>query len=158
MSSCFVKFFATCCILFPAVSTAASIVGNWCPHGQPYTCYPPVQHDSETYICIDSSTITIATDETLKWVVNETHHFYEGGVTTGKSKPEQVSTTFSRDSNFQQPVYISTNYTGEVTQLHRFTIKDNRLILEFIQTPEDSDAPHLNQQTTYSLDRLRRSW
>jgi len=150
MSSRFVKFIASCLIIFPAASPAENIVGKWCPHGQPYTCYPPVQHDSDTYKCTESTAVVAATDETLEWVANETHHIYVDGVTTGTTKSEQVKITFSRDTKSQQAVYISTNYTGDVTQLHRFTVKDNQLILEFIQTPEDSDAPHLNQQTSYA--------
>lgn len=150
MSSYIEKFIIASLIIFPAASSSASLIGKWCPHGEPYTCYPPVQHDSDIYICTDSTTVVTASEETLDWVTNETHHYYTDGLTTGKTKAKQVRIIFSRDTDSQQLVYKSTYYTGDVTKLHRLTVKGNQLILEFIQTPDDSDAPHLKQQTAFA--------
>ncbi|KPJ93050.1 MAG: hypothetical protein AMJ55_08825 [Gammaproteobacteria bacterium SG8_15] len=62
----------TSMLTLTGVACAASIEGKWCQDGQPYTCYPPVQHDADTYICTNSTLVLNSTAESLEWVVSQT--------------------------------------------------------------------------------------
>jgi hypothetical protein len=136
--------------LFTAVSNAASIDGKWCQDGQSYTCYPPVQHDSDTYTCTDSTTVLNSSADSLEWVINQTHYYYAAGITTGNNKPEQVRLKFKRITDPLQNIYENTSHTEDETHVRRILAKNDSLLLELTHIPDDAKAPRLNQKFSYT--------
>ncbi|WP_455206765.1 hypothetical protein [Kaarinaea lacus] len=152
---------ASVALILPFISYAASIEGKWCQDGQPYTCYPPVQHDADTYICTNSTTITNNTSGSLEWVVNQTLHYYTDGLTNGKTKDNQVRFKFTRSDDALQVIYKNTTEIADATQERSLVIGDDSLNLELLQIPDDKDAPQLNQKTVYARcdnDKLKYSY
>jgi len=140
----------TSMLTLTGVACAASIEGKWCQDGQPYTCYPPVQHDADTYICTNSTLVLNSTAESLEWVVSQTHHSYAGGITTGNAEPKQVRLKFKRNSDPLQKVYENSIEVDHASEVRRLLVKDDALLLEYTEIPDDPKAPRLNQKIRYA--------
>ena len=122
------------------VANAASIEGQWCENGKPYTCYPPVTNQSDTYICTDSTVITKFSEKSLQWNVKETLHFYSDGFTNGKSKSRQYSRQFVHPADATGDIYEHREESDGSTRLYKLVTKDNEIDIVFEQIPNDSDA------------------
>jgi len=137
-------------VTFPVIVQAADIEGRWCEDGQPYFCYPPVQHDTDTYVCTDSITIINSTPNSLEWIIDRTVHYYTNGLTNGASMPEQVKLKFTRTGDTPQTTFKNTTQIANAIHERRLVQSGGKLDLEFIQLPVNEKAPRLNQKTTYA--------
>ena len=127
-----------------------NINGKWCQDGEPYICYPPVQYDSDTYVCTDSTIVNNASPNSLEWIINQTNHYYVGGITSGNSRPQQVRLTFNRSADPLQQSYENITHANDATQLRRLVVKDDSLLFELTQIPEDTKKPQLKEKTLYA--------
>ena len=146
------------CLLFIAIAFfvnvaqlagAASIEGQWCENGKPYTCYPPVTNQSDAYICTDSTVITKADAKSLQWNVKETLHFYSDGFMNGKSKSRQYSRQFIRQADATGNIYKHGEKSDAATRSYKLVAKDDEIDLVFEQIPLESDATRIHQNTIY---------
>lgn len=135
--------------LLPAWGAAASIEGQWCENGKPYSCFPPVTNQSDHYVCTDSTVITQISPKTLQWTVRETVHFYTDGFINGKTESKQIVTRFVRADKSKANIFESREDSDAASRLRKLIVSDDEINAIFNQIPHQADAVKIHQQTTY---------
>ncbi|MGD8641159.1 MAG: hypothetical protein PVG89_11060 [Gammaproteobacteria bacterium] len=136
-------------LVFPPVGDTATITGQWCENGKPYTCYPPVSNSSNTYVCTDSTSITDVKPDSLQWIIKETVHYYTDGVINGKTETRQRKTRFIRRGDADSRVFEHREDVQDASRSRKLTIDDDKLDVVFNQLPSKPGAVKVHRQTTY---------
>lgn len=136
-------------ILATASAYGASIEGQWCENGRPYTCYPPVTNGSDRYVCTDSTSISIEKPDTINWVVKETLHFYAHGYMNGKSEARQYTRQFTRSADVRGNIYQHQETSRDAIRSYKLVVRDQSIDILFEQSPKAPDATRIHQLTGY---------
>lgn len=138
-----------CFFPVPISVFAADITGKWCLNGEPYTCYPPIEHHGEAHACIESTAIKNANGQKFDWVIQQTMHYYTSGLANGGHKPMQVTYTFERTDNPSAKEFKHVEQTDEATRVRSIVVKNTELEMTFKQVPHSNKHTKQNQLLSY---------